>query len=177
VTKFIFVRHGESEANKAKRIGELGTKLTEAGMEQALETGKALKGQSIDIIVCSEFLRAQQTAEIIAGELGIPIANIKIIPELNERRMGKYEGSLKDHEPVWYYTAEGPEFEPGPKLLNRMHRAIAAIKDLSEKGKVLAVGHAGSGFYLQQAAKNIKDVKDFPASVQMGNAAIMEIEI
>lgn len=176
--KFIFVRHGESEANKANRIGQPNTKLTETGMEQAHQTGKKLTRSGIKIIVRSEAVRARQTAEIIAGELGIPLANIKAMPELNERRMGKLEGSIKDHEPIWYYTQDGPEFEPRVKLLERAHKALEKIAQLSKEGLVLVVGHAASGFYLLQAVKGVKEVQDIAsAAKQIPNASYLEVEI
>lgn len=177
MSKFIFVRHGESEANLANRIGKIDTRLTEKGREQARETGRMLNGKNIKTIVCSDYLRAQQTAEIIAGELSIDIKDVKIIKDLGERRMGKYEGTLKDHEPEWYYMAEGPEFEPRRALFERAQQALDDIKKLCKDGLVVVVGHACSGFYLLQAAQGINDVEDFKPAKQMINAGYIEVEI
>ncbi|MDB5183273.1 MAG: histidine phosphatase family protein [Candidatus Saccharibacteria bacterium] len=179
MTKFIFVRHGESEANRDFKLGALDTKLTQKGIEQAHQTGKELKGKGIKIIACSTFVRAQQTAEIIAGELGIPVDKIKVIYDLAERRMGKYEGKTKEHPTEWYYSpeAENPEFEPRADLLKRMHKTLNEIEELSKGGMVLVVGHALSGLYLEEASKGIMRVENLPPGSMMANASFMEIEI
>ncbi len=179
MTKFIFVRHGESEANRDYKIGALDTRLTEKGIGQAQQTGGALKDMHITTIVCSAFVRAQQTAEIIAGELGIPLRSIRVIDDLAERRMGTYEGQKKEHPSYWYYSAEAedPEFEPRADLLKRMHRVLKEIAELSKDGMVLVVGHALSGFFLNEAAKGIEKIEDMPAGSNMANAAYFEIEV
>ena len=179
MTKFIFVRHGESEANRDFKIGELGTRLTEKGIEQAQKTGRALKDMHITTVVCSAFVRAQQTAEIIAGELAIPLRSIRIIDDLAERRMGAYEGQKKEHPTDWYYSAEAedPEFEPRADLLKRMHRVLGEIEELSKDGMVLVVGHALSGFFLSEAAKRVERAEDLPAGSNMLNASYIVIEV
>jgi broad specificity phosphatase PhoE len=177
MTKFIFVRHGESESNKHGILSTPYTKLTEEGIEQARKTGLELKGKGIKIIMCSSYIRAQQTAETIAGELGVDVAHIKVIDTLFERRMGKFEGHPREHESIWYFTAEGPGYEPLVDILKRAHESLKTIKKLSEDGLVMVVGHGLSGFYLLQAAKGIHDIKDVPEPTLMTNAGYSEVEI
>ena len=181
MTTFIFVRHGESEANRDFKIGALDTNLSDKGIEQAHQTGKELAQSHKDIktIVCSQFVRAQQTAEIIAAELGIPLSNIKVFENLAERRMGKYEGQPKEHETAWYYTAEAEnsEFEPRADLLKRMHTALEKIAALGKDGMVLVVGHALSGYFLMQASKGIADIHEMPDGNMMPNASYFEVTV
>lgn len=103
---FIFVRHGQSKANAEKVIADANSPLTEAGIEQARKTGMEVKDKEITLIVCSPYLRAQQTAETIAGELGIDLAHIKIMDELQERGLGVLEDNPKTQDGLWYFTDE-----------------------------------------------------------------------
>jgi broad specificity phosphatase PhoE len=177
VTKFIFVRHGESKANKDGILSTPDTPLTELGISQARQTGIDLKGKGVKVIASSDFIRAQQTAETIAGELGIEVENIKVISTLHERLMGSFEGKPREHEGIWYFSAEGPEFEPLQDLLDRLHDALETIRELSKEGLVAVVGHGLAGFFMIHAAKGITDVKDIPEPKLMTNAEFMEIEI
>ena len=76
--KFIFVRHGQSQANADGILADEHSPLTELGIEQARRTGYEIQSLGIKTILCSPFLRTQQTAEIIAGELGIEISHLKL---------------------------------------------------------------------------------------------------
>ncbi|CAN5458186.1 hypothetical protein BH10PAT3_BH10PAT3_6890 [soil metagenome] len=174
---FIYVRHGQSQANLDGTIGMPETLLTKEGIEQAHSTGRDLAGKGVMIIASSPFTRTRQTAEVIAAELSILEGHIKLIDSLHERRMGDYEGKLKDHESEWYILDDEPGMEQPASVLKRMHIALKEIRKLSEEGLVLVVGHAATGFYLVQAAKGIYDVKDFPPPAQMVNAGYMEIEL
>lgn len=81
-----FVRHGESELNaQGIRQGPDG-KLTEKGMNQALETAKKFpkeKGEA-QVIISSPYERTRETTDIIAKELGI--TKIDYTPLLAERK-------------------------------------------------------------------------------------------
>jgi phosphohistidine phosphatase len=82
------VRHGEAEDGFGRPDAE--RQLTEKGKEKLHEIGKKLHKLHVspDLIVCSPFARAVQTATIIAEELGYKAELLKdprIIP------MGRYE--------------------------------------------------------------------------------------
>jgi len=82
VIKFYFVRHGQSEANAARLIADSTPKLTKLGREQAIETANSLKDIKITKILTSPLIRARQTAEIIASELGLHVGDIEVVDEL-----------------------------------------------------------------------------------------------
>lgn len=73
ITKFIFVRHGESEGNIGKFFAKPETPLTNNGQEQAKKLIEELKNEKIDVIISSPFLRTLETAKPIAKKLGIEI--------------------------------------------------------------------------------------------------------
>ncbi len=73
ITKFIFVRHGESEGNVERFFGDTKTPLTKNGEEQAKNVVKELKNEKIDVIISSNFLRTQETAKPLATALGVEV--------------------------------------------------------------------------------------------------------
>ncbi len=71
--KITFVRHGETDWNKAGRImGQTDLPLNETGLKQAEEIAQELKGE-FDVIFTSSKKRALQTASRIKERLTIPI--------------------------------------------------------------------------------------------------------
>ena len=74
--EILFVRHGESTANRAwmnnEEYDRKNIVLTEKGIEQAKVTGKYIKKVygKIDYIFHSPIYRCQQTSEIIAKNMG-----------------------------------------------------------------------------------------------------------
>ncbi len=67
------VRHGESEGNKKQIHQGENIPLSEQGKKQAKLIAERLEETNIDIIYSSPYLRAKQTAEIIADRLDIPV--------------------------------------------------------------------------------------------------------
>ncbi len=57
----IFVRHGQSQTNDNGIIADGTELLTDKGIEQARKTRLEVKNLGITTIVCSLYLRAQQT--------------------------------------------------------------------------------------------------------------------
>lgn len=175
--QFIFVRHGQSQANADTVIADAHSPLTESGIAQARKTGIELKGKGITLIVCSPYLRAQQTAETIAGEIGIDIAHIKIVDDLRERGLGELENEHREHEGLWYFTDdESKGIEKRQDLLNRMKRCLVAIKEFGQHETVLVVGHSISGFYLLQVAAGKQFVTELESPALMSNADYIEVE-
>ncbi|GAB2966552.1 histidine phosphatase family protein [Amycolatopsis acidiphila] len=88
------VRHGESEWNLAGRVQgqspEAGA-LTARGLDQAARTAALLAERHPDAaaIFSSDLPRARQTADVIAGVLGLPVHTD---PRLREQDLGSLEG-------------------------------------------------------------------------------------
>ena len=95
-TRFTFVRHGESEANKLNIIqGHSDSPLSEAGREHAHAAGQWLTGTEIDLVLTSPLSRSHETAKIIAEEAGA--STPQVLEELKELDTGVYSGkSLRD---------------------------------------------------------------------------------
>ena len=89
--KLIIVRHGETEANRGRVVAASGDiPLNETGRQQALESAQRIaKHFHPKRIISSHFLRARQTAEIIAAELQLPA---EVWDDIHERELGSLKG-------------------------------------------------------------------------------------
>lgn len=76
-----FVRHGETLANRKNIHQGPEEPLSLNGRKQAENVALYLRDQNIDTLVCSTFVRARETAEIIGKELNLPFMQIDSIKE------------------------------------------------------------------------------------------------
>lgn len=86
--QIIFVRHGETDHNKSKRLmnwtHDVGS-LTEAGKKEAAIVGERLQTYPIHAMYVSDLQRTRETGEIISQHVHLtPI----FVPELRERNLG-----------------------------------------------------------------------------------------
>lgn len=87
------MRHGETDWNKQGKLqGSVDIPLNDFGIELAEKTrdGFQREGITFDKIFSSPYIRARKTAEIIAGESGIPI---DVQPDIREMGFGPHEGA------------------------------------------------------------------------------------
>ncbi|MBQ8802731.1 MAG: histidine phosphatase family protein [Tyzzerella sp.] len=92
--KVYFVRHGETDWNKAGRLqGRTDIPLNENGRRVAELTREGLKGVAFDTAFTSPLVRARETAEIILEGRGIEIQDEERVIEV---AFGKYEGAKKN---------------------------------------------------------------------------------
>jgi len=95
----ILVRHGQSEWNlKNLFTGWRNPDLTEKGIEEAREAGKALLrlGYDVDLCFTSALKRAQHTLDLMLEEMDIVNMTIIRNQALNERDYGDLAGLNKD---------------------------------------------------------------------------------
>lgn len=139
---FYYVRHGETDYNKADRMqGLLDIPLNETGIAQAEAAKHLFEGVEIGSVVCSPLIRAKRTAEIICEVVDRPIT---ILDELHECDLGVRDGDLKEQ---WYFDwkASRIEIEGAETYEQLLARSLAAInRAISENpGPVLVVAHGG----------------------------------
>lgn len=119
--KIYFVRHGETDWNKERKIqGQVDIPLNEFGRHLARETANGLRDVPFDVCFTSPLGRARETAEIILQGRDVPILEDKRILEMN---FGVLEGKCCSKEgwdvpdsfqmffddPVHYQAPEGGE--------------------------------------------------------------------
>lgn len=96
--KLVLVRHGQSQWNlENKFTGWIDVELSEKGITEAKEAGKALKekGFEFDVAYTSVLKRANDTLDYILEELGEKNIPIKKSWRLNERHYGALQGLNK----------------------------------------------------------------------------------
>ena len=91
-TLLIFVRHGESEGNKAERFnGHSDFKLTEKGRQQAQKTAEYLDKYKIDKVYSSDLKRALQDRFGVSYSTADRIARTEISHIQNTAAKQRYE--------------------------------------------------------------------------------------
>ena len=145
------IRHAESEWNAQGRWqGHAEVPLSARGKLHAQEVGLLLT--KFDAIICSDLMRAKQTAQIIASAAGIE--HIRLEPRLRERNAGRWQGLNRDEIergwPGYLKSGRRPEgYEHEEQLLSRVDAGLGDIaaeeneKTEKNKRKVLIITHGG----------------------------------
>jgi broad specificity phosphatase PhoE len=145
VERVVLARHGESELSLVGRTNgdpSLAVGLTEAGREQARQLGRDLACERVDLCVTSEFLRAQETADLALAGREVPRL---VLAELNDIRFGEFEGRLLTEYRAWAH-AHGPD-EPAPgggdSRAQTVSRYVVAYGQLLDRPEpsILVVAH------------------------------------
>jgi 2,3-bisphosphoglycerate-dependent phosphoglycerate mutase len=178
-TRIIAIRHGETDWNADGRLqGHLDIPLNSLGRRQAARLAEALRHDGLTAVVSSDLARAWQTAEALAGPLGLPL---HADPGLRERGFGIFEGltrvQLAERWPdaARRWQQREPDFAPvGAETLQQFSaRCITTAQALARRhaGGVLAlVCHGGVLDSLYRAATGL--ALDAPRTWMLGNASI-----
>jgi len=187
-TQILFIRHGETDWNRDKRIqGHLDIPLAQSGVEQAARlgarfAGAAREGLRLDAVLSSDLTRARQTAQPVADALGLAIVPV---PGLRERLYGRFQGldtdgiaaRFPDEYAQW--KTHDPEFVPpdGESHVEFYHRVLHALEPVIAAypdGRVVCVTHGGVLDCIYRFARGIAlDVRrDWP----LLNASVNVVE-
>src|SRR5207253_2839316 len=145
-TTFYLVRHGESEANAARRFaGQSDSPLTQRGRKQAEAVADELAKVRFDKVVSSDLSRTRDTADVIASRQAVPV---EVVRDLREIDVGERTGTAFDEArglPNW--RDDGFVAWPGGETLEQVvARSLGAIDRLAREnpGKTICVvGHGG----------------------------------
>ncbi|QDZ42984.1 bifunctional RNase H/acid phosphatase [Corynebacterium sp. sy039] len=170
-TRFILLRHGQTAMSAAKQYsGHSDPELTQLGLQQAQAAAQWLVQRSaiarnsvlgsadpvcavgdlgvIDAVISSPLQRAQQTATIVAQELGL---NLKTEPGLKEMNFGAWEGlsfnQVRDQYPKLHsqWLIDSTVVPPAGESLDMVAQRVAdTMTQLKQKyaGKtVVLVSH------------------------------------
>lgn len=173
--RLILIRHGQTHYNATRRMqGQLDTQLSEIGREQAQTAGENLRHADIRRIMASDLSRAKDTADIIAGVLGLDDGGVDTDPRLRETHLGQWQSKT---------TAEVDSASPGARAawrhdatwappggesrLDVAKRARPVVDELMssydgwEGGSVLVVAHGGTISALTSTLLGL-DVSQYP---------------
>lgn len=144
-TTICFIRHGQTNVNKSKRIqGRKDYQLNDLGREQAKLTGEYLKknDSNWDYIISSPLSRAFETANIIKNIIEFKDDVIKNV-DFIERDFGKAEDQPITEEIFKYIlndTVEG--LEKSFELQKRVSDGVLKLHKLYPGKKILIVAHS-----------------------------------
>ena len=140
-------RHGETDWNRDGRYqGQLQSRLTETGREQARALANALGESPISRVISSPLARCVDTAAPLAARLGV---EIEIDPRLIEISHGTWEGRLRDEiereDPetmrAWRETPERVQFEGGESLDDVIQRWREFARTVGGNHRIAVVTH------------------------------------
>lgn len=152
VTRLTFIRHGETAWNRAQRFqGHADIPLNEAGHAQALALAERLADDKPDHVVCSDLLRAQQTAAPLLEHWRL---QAELDARLREQGFGVLEGLDADairtsHGDLWdLWTQHQADFAPpgGESTRQFSARVLQTVRALAQAqvGKhIMVFTHGG----------------------------------
>ena len=152
MTEFILIRHGETDWNRELRFqGQVDVPLNAVGHEQARRLGQRLAAEAADLLVCSDLIRTQQTAQPIREQsLHLPPPGSSALnPGLREQKFGVVDGMRVNdiqaqHPDAW---AQWTRFDAdyafaGAESTRQFHaRVLGAVR-------ALALAHANKTLVL-----------------------------
>ncbi len=192
--KYFVMRHGEAESNVTGTTSyKTGStiKLTPKGIEQVKASALYLDDKKITKIYSSTFSRAQETAKIVAQELGLPVESIVYDDRLVDINTGEFEGKtwneyfsfFKDQYERFFKTPSGAESLTDVK--KRVGNALYEIDELNKNENVLIVAH-GITLWMLEAVSQATDMlgtihirtknQTDPKSDYIGNAVIKDLD-
>ncbi|MFQ5508029.1 MAG: histidine phosphatase family protein [Leptospirillia bacterium] len=152
-TTLLFVRHGETEANRARRIqGQDDSPLTERGTADSKQLATTLLKAGLDpvrmVVYCSPLTRARETLRRIRTHLDLS-GDVAYDPRLMEIDFGIYTGQPVDQvlPVIGRHKQETalpyPGGESGDDLKQRVVSFVDDAKTRHGNGQVLVVTHFG----------------------------------
>jgi len=139
----IFVRHGQTEANKEKKFrGPLNVPLDAVGKRQAVEArshvASLLQGQPAGSAFVSSKDRSRETGDIVLGP-----GKTHIVKNFDPLNVGKFAGQPKNDpnmKAITYYQSHPDEKIPGGERLSDFRKRVnpeimMAIRQGEESGR------------------------------------------
>ncbi len=179
VTRILAVRHGETAWNVDSRLqGQTDISLNAVGQEQARRLAEALADEDLDAIVCSDLVRARDTAQAVADRSGLPLSTDA---GLRERHFGIFQGhTYAEVERLWpeesaRWRRREPDFgaEGGETLQGFYDRCVATASRLAagHPGRtLLLVTHGGVLDCLYRAASRVE--LNAPRTWELANTGV-----
>ena len=151
MTTWIFLRHGQSTANRARVFsGHEDVALTEQGIQQARDAGEAmaemLRAASDLTIASSTLQRARETTRLVLETAGLS-QPFQTRDELRERCLGSWQGESIDRlkasgerDTLLRWDGRPPN---GESLLDLAHRVLPCLNEYDNGGTVFIGCHGG----------------------------------
>lgn len=177
MTKFLLIRHGETDYVDEALAGRIDSPLNEEGVQQAETIAMVLKHLPIRAIYTSPLIRTQQTAQPLAKLLNL---DWKVNQELNQVNFGDWQGiSFEElvQDPNWKLFRENPGSvtipggEDSTMVRDRVSKEIIRLSKDFEEDDVIAIFSHGSiirhtvSFFIGLPLNNSNQIQIAPASI------------
>jgi len=146
-TVLLLIRHGQSYFNRDGERAGPDSELTSVGWSQARALAEWVsQDDRMDALYTSSMIRAQQTASVIAEELGMTVGTVPDLQEAEER----YWHELPANEgpgAIWSATAWQPSRKTSPIYFEFTMRVCSAVSDIIARHvgeRIAIVGHGGA---------------------------------
>ena len=137
---YAFIRHGQTDWNRDDKLqGSSDIPLNGLGRQQARDAATLLANGGWQLVVSSPLLRARETAEIIAGELGIELG--PSYPSFVERDYGPLEGTSSSETMARWPDRRYPGAESLSSVVARGLAGLASVSDDFGDRSVVIVCH------------------------------------
>lgn len=174
----VLVRHGQSVWNVEGRVQGTAHEppLTNRGRVQSGRAARLIAALRPDLVLCSDQVRAAQTAAIIAAEVGLPV---RTDPRLREQDVGQLTGMLtQDAIAAWgHLPMNDPDLahgDTGESARDVAARMLQIIKEYeATDGTVVMVSH-GAAIQIALAAVLGEDLGAMTWR-QLPNCAVIRI--
>ncbi len=141
---FLLARHGQSQLNVAGIVNADPGRdpgLSPAGEEEARQLGRQIAAFEIELVVTSQFPRAQQTAGLALARRNVPHV---IVSDLDDVKIGELEGKTIADYRAWKHGRSRTEPFPGGESLDAAAtRYAGAYRSLLDRPEstVLVICH------------------------------------
>lgn len=169
------IRHGQTNGNRDRIVQTPETPLSELGHQQAKQLAQAFRNISIPNIICSDYIRTQQTAAPLCA---LKQSTFSLQPLLRERSFGDLRGKAYDDIDSDFF-AEGyapPNGETHQQFVERVNLAWESvlISYQNTQGNLIVMTH---GLVLRELIKQhlIVDADMSPLS-DFQNTCITEVD-
>jgi valyl-tRNA synthetase len=168
-TEVFVLRHGQAIGNEKNRLNSDVNRrenvLTEKGKAMAADIAEELKKENFDVIFCSDFVRAEETAIIVGEKLKLqPNADIRLrevgVGEFENRPQQEMEAlRAKDFE-AWH-NGNPQGIESFTHLKNRVHEFLEEVTQKYAGKKILIVAHGDVARVAQGFGTALDDLSIF----------------
>ena len=139
-TRFILVRHGQTEWNRVERFrGRADVPLNNVGLGQAAATGQRIAAEwQPTAVYASPLSRAVATAEAIAAHFDLPVVRLDGLADIH---YGDWQGLTPEEAAArwpdlvhtWYTAPATVQIPGGESLADLRERAGAALQELASR--------------------------------------------
>ncbi len=151
MTRFVLVRHGQTEWNRVERFrGRADVPLNDAGLAQAEATGRRVAEEwQPAAVYASPLSRAYVTAEAISVRCGLPVAPLAGVIDID---YGEWQGLTPEEVAArwpdllhaWYTAPQTVQVPGGESLAGLRERAMRSLCELVDRHRdetVAVVSH------------------------------------